>query len=489
MTGKARSKKNSSRLFDAEPEPWLEPVDGAELLDALVVTFRRYLALPEGAAETLALWVVFTHAIDASAVAPRLAILSPIPRCGKTTLLGLLIRLVHRSLPTSNVTPAVVYRVIARDQPTLLIDEADTFFDGRSELRGIVNSGHSRDTAFVDRCDVDNHEPRRFATYAAIAVAKIGKLPAALHDRCLVIRMQRKRSDDNIERFREDRAASELIDLKHKVVRWAADNVSLLKGADPDIPNALNDRAADNWRILLAIADLARGHWPDAARRVAVLISGDEEDTSLSVQLLHDVRDIFDDLNKDRLSTAELVRQLEFRDDRPWATLIDGVAITGHRIASMLEPFGIRQKVMRIGDKTLRGYERAQFADAWSRYPRSQTATPQQDSDFNGLEDRESATQTATNGAQSATAPEAVADREVDVADHVAVSAAENYNDINLVAGVAVPGGESPERPPASRIDLGALFAAEHPSIPPSRRGRGPRKGRPREGRKPSKRP
>src|SRR5262249_27003391 len=141
MKPKTRESKVPAGLYGAEPEAWPEPVNGVELLDALVGTFRRYLALPEGAAETLALWVIFTHAIDASTVAPRLAILSPVPRCGKTTLLALLIRLVRRSLPTSNVTPAVVYRVIARNQPTLLIDEADTFLDARSELRGILNSG------------------------------------------------------------------------------------------------------------------------------------------------------------------------------------------------------------------------------------------------------------------------------------------------------------------------------------------------------------
>ena len=478
MTAKPRGKKNQGGLYGSEPEPWPEPVDGAELLKDLVATFGRYLALPEGTAETLALWVVFTHAIDASAVAPRLAILSPIPRCGKTTLLGLLMRLVRQPLPTSNITPAVVYRVIARDQPTLLIDEADTFFDGRSELRGIINSGHSRDTAFVDRCDVDDHEPRRFATYAAIAIAKIGKLPAALHDRCLVIRIQRKRSDDNIERFREDRAASELIDLKRKVARWASDNVPLLKGADPDIPNTLNDRAADNWRILLAIADLAGGHWPDTARRLAILISGDEEDTSLSVQLLHDLRDIFDDLSKDRSSTAELVRQLEFRDDQPWATLIDGMAITGHRLASMLEPFGIRPKVLRIGDKTPRGYERAQFADAWERYPLGQTATPQHDNYYNGLEDKQTATETARQSAQSATTGEDVADRAPDVADHVAVSKAEKYNEISDVADVAVRGGGSPKETPTRIFDPKKLMETEH-SIPTLRRGRGRRKGRP----------
>jgi putative DNA primase/helicase len=488
VTAKPGAAKKANGPFGSDPKPWHTAVDGAELLDALVTTCQRWLALPEGAAETLALWVVFTHAIEASAVAPRLAILSPIPRCGKTTLLGLLIRLVSRPLPTSNVTPAVVYRVIERDHPTLLNDEADTFLYVRSELNGIFNSGHSRDTAFTWRCDGDSHDPKQFGTYAAIALAKIGKLPPALHDRSLVIRMQRKRPDDKIERFREDRAASELLDLKRKAGRWTTDNLSILKAADPDIiPETLNDRAADNWRLLLAIADLAGGHWPDTARRVAVLISGEEEDASWSVQLLHDVQDIFDASGESRLSTAQVVSKLTDLDDRPWATLNEGDPINGHRLASMLDPFGIRPKVMRIGDKTPRGYERLQFADVWQRYPRPQTATPQQDRDFKGLSDGVTATQSATNGAQSATAPEVVADREVDVADHVAVPKGEKYNNMNDVAGVSVPAGGSSTEP--SRIDLDALMVAEQPSFPPRRRGGGPGKGRPRGGKKPSKRP
>src|SRR5258708_173400 len=95
----SRQTSPTAGLFGSEPKPWPELVDGIELLDRLVATFRRYLALPVGAAETLALWVVFTHAIDVSAVAPRLAILSPTPRCGKTTLLALLVHLVRRPVP------------------------------------------------------------------------------------------------------------------------------------------------------------------------------------------------------------------------------------------------------------------------------------------------------------------------------------------------------------------------------------------------------
>jgi hypothetical protein len=460
VTTDKRAKARPAGLFGIEPKPWPQPVEGVELLDALVASFRRYLALPKGAAETLALWAVFTHAIDASAVAPRLAILSPTPRCGKTTLLGLLIRLVRQPLPASNVSPAALYRVIEQDRPTLLIDEADTFLAPRSELIGILNSGHSRDTAFIVRCEGDSHDVKPFGTYTAIAIAKIGKLPAALHDRCLVIRMQRKGAGDKIERFREDRVASDLLALKRKAARWAADNVPTLRKADPDIPKVLHDRAADNWRLMIAVADLADGHWPETARRVAVLISGEEEDSSLAVQLLHDIRDIFDALQKDRLPTALLLGNLVNREDRPWATLIDGMPLGGHRFASMLEPFGIRPKVLRIGEKTLRGYERLQFADAWARYPQHQTATPKHECNINGLDGTKAATQSATDVAASATGPVSVADRQPDVAGDVAVLKAENYNDFNDVAGVALypEGKPGAQADTDTRIDMEALF-------------------------------
>jgi putative DNA primase/helicase len=480
-TKSATGKPQPAGLFHAEPKPWAEQVDGVELLDALVAVFRRYLALPEGAAETLALWVVFTHAVEASAVAPRLAVLSPTPRCGKTTLLALLVHLVRRPLPASNVTPAVIFRVIAREQPTLLIDEADTFVHpGRSELGGIMNSGHTRATAYVWRTEGDNHEPKPFRTFAAIAIAKIGKLPVALQDRSLVIKMQRRRRDERIDRFREDQAAP-LGELKRRVIRWVADSRTALSSADPALPEGLNDRAADNWRTLSAIADAAGGHWPETARRVALMISGDEEDTSLSAQLLHDIGDIFSARAGDRISSAELREALCSLDHRPWATLNDGEWIGAHRLASMLEPFGIRPKVLRIGDKTPRGYERAQFEDAWARYPRPQTATPQQAGRINGLDEDQTATQTATGSAEGATGPGSVADRHPDVADDVAPSEAEKYNDIKDVAGVAPPEGEA--GPQGRSIDLERLFAASMPEIPKwqaQERRRKARKGKPR---------
>src|SRR5262249_13707317 len=149
------------------------------------------------------------------------------------------------------------------------------------------------DTAYTMRCEGDDHEPWRFGTYSAIAIAKIGKLPSALQDRSLVIQMQRRRGDEKIDRFREDRA-TDLIELQRKAIRFVNDNLSVLRTAELEMPSGLNDRAADNWQTMLAIADVAGAHWPDTARRVAVTMSGDEEDTTpLPLLLLHDLDEIF----------------------------------------------------------------------------------------------------------------------------------------------------------------------------------------------------
>lgn len=360
-----------------EPKLWPEPVDGAALLDELVAAFRRYLALPIGAAEALALWVLFTHTFDAWAVSPRLALTSPVPRCGKTTALSILRCLIPRPLLASNVTPAVVFRVIERDRPILLMDEADTFLDQRGEFKGILNSGHIRDAAFVLRCEGDTHEPRRFSTWAPLAVAKIGKLSPTLQDRSIEMKMRRRRPDEKVKRFRSDRIGG-LVELARKAARWAKDHLKVLRGTDPEIPDGLHDRAADNWRPLIAIADQAGGHWPDTARKVALSLSGGAEDPSYRVMLLADIRSIFEARGVDMLRSEDLCKELGKMEDRPWGEWKNDFPITKTQLARLLEPFGVRPRVIRIGEKTPHGYKLDWFKDAFARYLPPLSATPQQ---------------------------------------------------------------------------------------------------------------
>jgi len=232
-------------LLLESPEPWPEPVDGAELLDMQSATFRQFVALPEHAAAALALWTLHTHCFEGGAITPRLAITSPQKGCGKTTVLDVLGTLVAKPLPAANITPAAMFRVIEAARPTLLVDEADSFLKRNDELRGIINSGHAINGAVL-RTVGDNHEPRQFSTWAPVAVAAIGTLPETITDRSIPIQMRRARPDEKVQKFRSDRPPPGVHDLVRKAARWADDNMLAVRESDPEMPGALYNRAADN---------------------------------------------------------------------------------------------------------------------------------------------------------------------------------------------------------------------------------------------------
>jgi putative DNA primase/helicase len=325
--------------------------------------------MPDWAADTVALWAAHTHLVDCFGISPRLAIRSPEKGCGKTTLLDALSRIVVRPLPTANATAAAIFRVVEVHRPTLLIDEADTFLSENEELRGILNSGH-RQGGSVIRTVGEDFEPRAFSTYAACAIALIGKLPGTIADRSVPIELRRRRADEPVEPFRFDRT-EHLDQLARKLARWAADVADRIRETDPDVPAGVFNRAADNWRPLLAIADTAGANWP-ARARLAVQYTGEAGDEkSVRVLLLADIRAIFaepDRLERDRLSSSELVTSLIAIEGRLWAEWKAGKPLTANGLARLLAPFGIAPGTIRTSVGTPKGYQRAQFEDAFARY-------------------------------------------------------------------------------------------------------------------------
>jgi len=369
----------------ADPEPWPEPVKGDELLNEITRTVQRFVVLPDDAAGiAIALWTVQAHAHEAGEVSPILAVTSPLKRCGKTTLFGIMSALVPRLLSTANITPSALFRTIERFKPTLLIDEADTFLGLSDEMRGLLNAGHARQTAWVVRGVGDEHEPRKFSTWCPKAIALIGRLPDTLADRAIEIPMRRRGKGERVERFRM-RILRDLEPLCRQAARWAKDHLAALQEADPQVPEELDDRAADNWRPLLSIADLVGDEWSARAREAARRVSGGERrvDGSAQVQLLADISELFDKRNTDRIASAELVEDLVGLEERPWNDWGKrGKPLSQRQLADLLKPFEIAPKVIRIGTTTARGYERSQFEDAFSRYLQAfDPKHPQQDND------------------------------------------------------------------------------------------------------------
>lgn len=364
-----RSQEQGQAVTLTDPEPWPEPVGGGPLLAELERTFARFVALPEGAATALALWTVHAHALDAAFCSPLLVLTSPERRCGKTTTLKVLGTLVPRSLPAASISPAALFRGVEKFRPTLLLDEADTAFRESEELRAVVNAAHDRAGAVTLRTVGDTHEPRAFSTWCAKAIALIGKLPGTLADRAIVVPMRRRRREEPIERLRLDRL-SEIEPLRRQAWRWAQDHLGALREVDPDVPTELHDRAADNWRPLLAIADAVGGRWPSEARKAALLLSGgdDGDEDAPAVLLLADLRALFAERGTDRLATDDILAALTRQDDRPWPEWRRGKPLTARGLARLVGRFDVRPRQLWMGEGKVRGYELAQFTDAFARY-------------------------------------------------------------------------------------------------------------------------
>jgi len=187
-------------------------------------------------------------------------------------------------------------------------------------------------------------------------------------DRSIVVPLKRRAPGESIKPFRMDRAGH-LEPLRYRAQCWAAASFERLEAADPEMPPGLHDRAADNWRPLLAIADSAGGDWPERARSAAVLLSSlHGEDESAATLLLADVKALFQDSGGDRMWSSELAIALAQREDRPWGEWKGNRSITPTQVAVLLKPFSIRPEVIRIGSKTGRGYRLDMFTDAFSRY-------------------------------------------------------------------------------------------------------------------------
>ena len=279
--------------------------------------------------------------------------------------------LAPRARLTSSITTAALFRLVGAEQPTILMDEADTYFrpgdQTHEELRGMVNAGH-RKGAEAYRCVGQNQDVRAFPAYAAVALAGIGDLPDTVLDRAVLVRMRRRAPDEPVEPLRRRLAAPEASALQARLAKWVEAKSAELQEAWPAMPEGLTDRPADCWEPLLAIADVAGGDWPERGRKAAVKLNGERQqaEPSWGVHLLADIRTVMGD--RDRRPTEMLLERLNTMEEAPWGDF-RGKPLDARGLARRLKPFGIESKTIRMPDgSTPKGYLRTDFVDAWRRY-------------------------------------------------------------------------------------------------------------------------
>jgi hypothetical protein len=344
---------------------------GTALLTRLHEALTRYVVMPsEHATNAVVLWIAATHAQPAWAHAPRLVIRAPERRCGKSRLLDIVEATSHNPLITVNASPAAVYRSITPDPPVLLVDEADTIFGPKAgdneDLRGLLNAGHQRGRPAL-RYDAATSKVVTIPTFAMAALAGIGAMPDTIEDRAVVIHMRRRAAGEKTFPYRARRDREPLRELAQQLTDWLRGDLATLERAEPAMP--VEDRAADTWEPLVAVADHAGGDWPDRARAAAVEMTREHNETgeiSDRLRLLIDCRSAFGE--ELALPTAELLHRLRRMEESPWREYGPS-GLTAMKLGSLLKEYGIRSATIRFpGSGQAKGYQRADFTDAWARY-------------------------------------------------------------------------------------------------------------------------
>jgi Protein of unknown function (DUF3631) len=324
-------------------------------LDLIRHILQRHLHLTEHQLVAMTAWIAHTFCCFRFSITPRLALVSPVSGCGKTTALNVVKALAFRTRKVDNITAAVLFRLIDRERPCVLLDEVDNLdLLNNPTLRAVITSGHHCDGTISRYLD---NQVMSFSTFAPLALAAIGKpphpLPLPISHRCVVISMERApTTSEKLTRFDPKVVPRQQQDCEavyRETFEWAR---QCRLNLDPPMPEELRNRAADNWRPLLAIADACTPTWGRAAREAAIALSKNL-DEDLSVRLLTDVRDIFDrHPTVDRLSSAVIVGELVELADGAWSEW-RGLRndqmprkLSQGGLALMLAPFAIRPQTI-----------------------------------------------------------------------------------------------------------------------------------------------
>lgn len=398
--------KNETVLFETTtPHP--QPVVFADLLTDIEAVIKRHVILSDHAAAALAVWVLHTYTFELRDTVAYVAIESPEKRCGKTTLLSVLAAMARKPLIASNITVGALFRAIHTCGPSLFIDEADTFLAGNRVMRGIINSGNTRRTAYVLRLSRQNQRTtmplsacpspagagegrgegesgenpipvstpqsplkgnetglKKYSCWCPKVIAMIGQAPDTIADRSIVVPMSRKLVTESCAPLAE----LNTVDIKAKCARFALDARDAIAQAPKIRGEGLNDRAADTFDPLYVIARLAGDGWEQKLHAAALALNAAAQSNNSGAELLLDISSVFILSAREKIFSRELALALREGGHGLRSLALKYSAFNEYRISEILRPYGIKPSTMRIGKEVNKGYALADFKEVLARY-------------------------------------------------------------------------------------------------------------------------
>jgi len=153
----------------------------------------------------------------------------------------------------------------------------------------------------------------------------LAHLKPATRTRCITVNLLRKLAHEVVTSFHDADDDKNFPTLRSKLSRWATDNMATIKKARPAMPKGYTNRLADNFQMLLAIAELAGGDWPKRARTAALKLTP-EERSSPGGRLLSDMRDLFAEHGKWQSSEQVVMVSFSFGSASAWRYQISAMS-------------------------------------------------------------------------------------------------------------------------------------------------------------------
>jgi putative DNA primase/helicase len=361
-----------------------EEVDLADTLDGIVKELKRYVVASDSDLATMALWCCHAHLVHHRlvklTVSPRLGIQARDYGSGKTVTLECIGCLVPNATMASNITASNLFRTIAAEHPTLLLDEVHLLLHSNRnpDLLQIMNASHRRKSAKIRSSEPlpnGGWQPVEYDVWCTMVLASVCELPRDQQERSVVINLSKALGEDVPEHL-EDGTSPELELLYTKLVVWAADLEELPRPPMPEILRRQHGRIGDNWRPLLAVAQIAGEQWPQRALDAALAAIAGEQQLTVIQRLLASIRRAFNSFDPpkpdDALETGELLHRLLNDSEEEWDRANHGRAVTSYwlrdNLRGLLDP--PKSQEWQVGEdgqgrRHARGYRRFQFAKAW----------------------------------------------------------------------------------------------------------------------------
>lgn len=355
------------RTFPEPLLPWSSPIDIDALANEMAMLIKRHCVMTDEEADAAVLWIISSYLINAFEIFPKLSLISPEKRCGKSTAMRVMSSMSKDGLVTSNTSTAAIYRLTETYALTLFIDEADTLLkSGNPELVGLINSSHNKSSSDILRCSGEDYTPRAYSTWMPMVLASIGELPPTIMDRSIIIKLRRMKVSENVDRI-PGNFFDDCQTIRRQLLSWCETHFRTIESSPVEPPRIGNDRAVDNWLPLFTVAGQIGKSWPPRCEAAYAALTTVSE-LEAPAQLLTDIRSILSEHHERRIYSKELINKLCEDDTGPWLSCSNGRRLTASYMAQLLRPYDIKPKAFRFGSGTKRGYEKSQFDDAFERY-------------------------------------------------------------------------------------------------------------------------